>query len=28
MGSSEKNATRKPNQDSDPNKHEGRAAAR
>ena len=27
MGSSEKNATRKPNQDSDPNRHEGRAAA-
>jgi len=27
MGSSEKNATRKPNQDSDPNKHEGRAGA-
>jgi two-component system, chemotaxis family, sensor kinase Cph1 len=27
MGSSEKSATRKPNQDSDPNKHEGRAAA-
>ena len=27
MGSSEKNATRKPNQNSDPNRHEGRAAA-
>ena len=27
MGSSERNATRKPNQDSDPNRHEGRAAA-
>ena len=27
MGSSAKNAARKPNQDSDPNRHEGRAAA-